>query len=1078
MTEPTTDGRHQAVHERVRNVIVHASAGTGKTRLLIDRWIALLAPHDGAEGIPIERMAVITFTRKAAAELRLRTRQALLAALAERALAEPRARQLRRALDRLDTAQITTIHGFADHLLRMWPAQTGLDPAYQLDDDDRGLHQACFEALVHAAETGALAPDAAETIGDLERAGLRLRSLVAEHRTYHGLDHLVADFVRQRDLAWPTPPPCDFDRATFVRAYADYQHQVAALSPRSSGSRWLLAVGARLHALEAELDPVQLFAELVDPLTRGPRGRASDKPTKKHDFTDDEAGWRAWKAFAGDDPRGPPGGRDRLLAPLRQWLAIRVIRLRPVVLQVYEQIKAQRRSVDYVDLLLQLRDLLRDHREVRAHCQGQLDHLFVDELQDTDPLQAEVIAFLCEHGSTATHWRDAALVPGKLTLVGDAKQSIYRFRRADITTYLQLIELVERSPHLTIQLTASFRTAPGLVDWINGRFAELMAAGASAHDAMQTGEVAYQPLAHGRPASPAPTVRLVPFAPPDGALSADSRRCEADTMARYLRWLVTTSTVQIADPETQIARQIGYGDIAVLALTTTTLRPLFEAFDRDDVPYAAHGGRLFLEDPLHRQFLLGLCALADRDDGVAMAAVLRPPFFALDLADLAREDAEAPEDRCTAARVLLRELRRRRFTRGAGATARALLEQTAFGRTVALGANGAQRLRGLRELCGQIEARALAEHLDFDAAIERVRAWIDDPPMIDRPLPVTGDTVRVTTVHQAKGLEFPVVVLWDTQATWQERASCDACTVARDGAQWELGLDSLRWHEPPGDALGAHERKLREAERKRLLYVAVTRTRDLLIIPDAHGGHERHVLHRLIGAEHHAAVHAEPPHTPRQPAPWFVAAAPPGRQIPREITPQDAELSEAWQTRAIEASARALVPTAFTQAATPHVWWGKRGRYGIAFGKTVHTAIGSVLTARRSVAEAVRHAARHHQLHTHHAQAEDDVGRAIETLRTLGVPAHAHQLEYPFAGPAAHEQLVAGYVDLVIEPNDREIVVIDFKTDTPPSCPSQIPQRYHDQVMGYARVLAVALPDRRLRVGLLFTADGGIRWLA
>src|SRR5207302_3538142 len=131
------------------------------------------------------------------------------------------------------------------------------------------------------------------------------------------------------------------------------------------------------------------------------------------------------------------------------------------------------------------------------------------------------------------------------------------------------------------------------------------------------------------------------------------------------------------------------------------LSVLFPALDAADVPYASRGGTLFLGDQLHRQFLLGLRAVADRDDGVAEAALLRPPFFAVDLADLAIEAGEVaePPDRLQLARELVRDLRRRRQERSPGATARDLLELTGFARTVALGPNGAQRLTRLRELC-------------------------------------------------------------------------------------------------------------------------------------------------------------------------------------------------------------------------------------------------------------------------------------------------------------------------------------------------------------------------------------------
>ncbi|MEO7730172.1 MAG: UvrD-helicase domain-containing protein, partial [Kofleriaceae bacterium] len=527
------DDRQRAVVERERNVIVEASAGTGKTTLVVERLVELLAPRDGRAPMPIDRIAAITFTRKAAGELRVRTRQRILAQLAASDPASPRAAALRDALAGVDTAEIGTIHGFADRLLRSWPAQARLDPRYELDEDDARLAEECFQVLVHAAETRGLdellrASPAAErveegitTILDIQRAGLRLRSLETEHWTYHGLDNLVAGFVLHRDLATADPPVIELDHAAFARFASEYVQLVADLSPATPGGRWLREVGEIVRALAGVTDPAILYCELVERLERGPHGRASDTPTKAHDFAGDDRAWYAWKAFHGDDRKKPVRSRplrDDLLAPLRRWLAIRLARLRPVVLAVYELVKARRRVVDHVDLLLRLRDLLRDDRVIRRACQGLFDHIFVDELQDTDPLQAEILLFLCERGAEAATWDEVTLAPGKLTIVGDPKQSIYRFRRADIATYQRVIELVERAPHRSVRLSSSFRSAPGLVDWLNGRFAEIF--GTSDRGGRvrgDSGEVFHQALSRGRASGSDPTVHAVPIEHPHGA---------------------------------------------------------------------------------------------------------------------------------------------------------------------------------------------------------------------------------------------------------------------------------------------------------------------------------------------------------------------------------------------------------------------------------------------------------------------------------------------------------------------------------------------------------------------------------
>lgn len=808
--------RRRAIRERERNLVVDASAGTGKTSLVVERLVELVAPSDGRDPIPIERVAAITFTRKAAGELRVRTRQRILEALAILPADAPRSASLLRALGGIDTAHIGTIHGFADRLLRKWPAQARLDPRYELVDDSSALVDECFALVVHAADNHTLAEylrgssarvradEAIATILDLQRAGLRLRSLETEHWTYHGLSGLVEGFILHRDVESADPAPVEFDRSTFQRRVDEYLGLVDGLSTGTRGGAWLVALGDQLRRAVGEADVVVVYREVVDRLERGPRGRASDAPTRAHDFAGDDRAWDVWKALDGDERREPVRAgslRDELLAPLRRWMATRLVRLRPVVLDVYEMVKARHQAVDHIDLLLRLRNLLRDDRAIRRSCQALFDHIFVDEFQDTDPLQAEIVMFLCERGTAAPSWGGVELAPGMLTVVGDPKQSIYRFRRADIGTYERVVEIIGRSPHLAVRLTSSFRSAPGLVTWLNDRFARIMGtADRGERFRRDSGEVSYHPLTQGRSSGSDPTVHAVAMALPEGGGVAEHRALEAEVMSRYLRWLVHVSGILVVDPLTSEQRPIRYGDIGVLAMTTTNLPVLFEAFDRDGVPYASRGGTLFLSDPVHRRFLLGLCALADRDDGVALAALLRPPFFAVDLADLARTRSDDSQDRAVQARAIVREFRRRRFERSPGVTARALLEETGLGRTIALGPNGPQRLDALRELCLQIEARALDEHLDFDAVMERVRSWIDYPPGLDRPHPVGDETVRVMTVHQAKGLEFPIVMLWDARASWTERATYDAWTVERDGRGWAMRLDMVKWEEPAGSS--------------------------------------------------------------------------------------------------------------------------------------------------------------------------------------------------------------------------------------------------------------------------------------
>jgi ATP-dependent helicase/nuclease subunit A len=224
---PDQAERARAVAERARNVLIDAGAGTGKTTILVDRLVAMVAPADGAPAVPIERLAALTFTRKAAGELRLEIRERLLEELAEPGLdAEPgrgagRVRRLREALSGLDTAWVGTIHGFADRLLRLRPVEAALSPAHEIAGDPEPLVRETAETLLHAVENGTLAAElagtpAADRAAEATRtvlfalgAGLRAQARETQWWTFHGLDGLVDGFIRSRDVPPPesSPPP-------------------------------------------------------------------------------------------------------------------------------------------------------------------------------------------------------------------------------------------------------------------------------------------------------------------------------------------------------------------------------------------------------------------------------------------------------------------------------------------------------------------------------------------------------------------------------------------------------------------------------------------------------------------------------------------------------------------------------------------------------------------------------------------------------------------------------------------------------------------------------------------------------
>ncbi len=1101
--------RNAAIGERERNVLVDAGAGTGKTTLLVARLVNMVAPSDGSSPVDIGRVAAITFTRRAAGELRLRIRERLLSALAEAKITKARRQALHDALGGLDTAYVGTIHGFADRLLRLRPVEADISPAYEVVEDESELARETANLLIDAAQTGTLgetlngtaaadrAEEAARTVLDALHAGLKAESVEGEYTTYHGLSSLVTEFVRHRDNPPEDPPPVACDLKGFRSHANEFLGKVVSLGGGSPGVRWLKRMARLVEGALRDSDPVLIFRHLSGPLLGRPK-----PDTRRDGFDNDDAAWNVWKAFDGDTRKTPVRNRalrDDMMGPLWRWMATRLVRLFPVVIALYEGVKAKHRLLDQVDLLLKLRRLLRDNKAARSYYQALFDHIFVDEFQDTDPLQAEIICYLSERKPRAVQWQDVKLADGKLTLVGDPKQSIYRFRRADIGMYDEVWRLVGAQGCLGVHLSVNFRSAGPLIEWFNDRFERILGS-PHAPDCLfdpDTGEVFNQPLHLHRPAKP-PRVHVLAFAGNDFKAD-DYRSLEGEVLARYMRWLVEASKFQIRDPLTDRDREVNYGDIAILAMTTPKLRFLFPALDEMGVPYSARGGTLFLQDRLHRQFLLGLRAIADREDGVAEAALLRPPFFAVDLVDLVHHrgsDGTGRSERvkrAEAAREFVRDLRRRRFERPPGATARDLLEHTAIGRAVALGPNGVQRLERLREICLVLEQTAASEGLDYDAVTARMRQWVNDPVQLDPPHPVGASAVQVMTVHQAKGLEFPVVILWDGRAQLMAPRHGVCWRVERDSGSWALTLDGLPWEEPADAGLKETERRYSDAERKRLVYVAATRARDLVVVPKAGAPGKNLICGTLLADCEPELLEEFELCRPDALAGWARKVQPPARPEPTVASELEAEVAARWQAAIAESARPRFQPAAVSGEAelvrdagdgeAERFSRKREGRYRQVFGETVHRAIGVIIRdASVSQVDAVRRAAAATGLAQHLDEAAEDVGRAVEALRREGLFRRAGRdlrLEYPVAGPGEGGKLLVGYVDFVSATPDR-LDVLDFKTDQPPE--GEVSETYPDyvvQVRTYADLLVSAgvCGGRQVHRGLLFTADGNVRWL-
>jgi ATP-dependent helicase/nuclease subunit A len=477
-------------------------------------------------------------------------------------------------------------------------------------------------------------------------------------------------------------------------------------------------------------------------------------------------------------------------------------------------------------------------------------------------------------------------------------------------------------------------------------------------------------------------------------------------------------------------------------------------------------------------------------------------------------------ERRESARTLIRDLRFRRFSRPPIETALDVIERTALGRTVATGPNGPQALQTLYEVAFQLGRIATETGLDYDGVTREMRSWIDRPVPIDPPDASGPDTVRVMTIHQAKGLEFPVVVMWDGFA--EERGRSDATwLLSRTGDGIALAMEHFETELPPGIDLLQVDKEHAWAERRRLFFVAMTRARDLLVVPEPQAKPGGKMLPRIMADLDESIVERMAPYRPGEPPAWAGAAEElqPAPVADEKVGAHCEAARRAVADGVAVASVPIAVPTAVTieakgprkvedaapatesdasagveetdvEPASERARKAEGSRYGSTFGSTVHRALQLVLGgAKGDVSEVVALAALEHGLTENVDEARRDVDRTLRVIQSLargtlpstasGAPPPFAQVEYPICMAGQNGKLLLGSIDLVLVTNDK-VVILDFKTDPPPpggTSASAYPA-YRRQLELYAEALERGglVGGRTMRLGLLFTGSGEVAW--
>ena len=541
---------------------------------------------------------------------------------------------------------------------------------------------------------------------------------------------------------------------------------------------------------------------------------------------------------------------------LRQSVAARVLNdLVRLLVPVMERFRSYKRSaalLDFDDLIFAARDLLRDHEEVRRALAERFAHVLVDEFQDTDPIQTEIFWRLCgePQGAAAdADWRAFRIRPGALFLVGDPKQAIYRFRGADVATYVRAREAFrEQDAECILEISTNFRSCPSILQYVNERFEGPLAVGND-----QPGFTALNPFQPDRVEGPSVAALDVAVANEEGKTTAEEQRDgEAEAVAEMCARLIGSEMIRDADADADGGggerRACRPGDIALLAPTGSELWRYEEALERHGIPVATQAGKGLFRRQEIQDLIAVTRVLADGRDTLALGALLRGPLVGLteeELLDIVaalspREDAPDALPRLdigvepeAVAHPLARDIveKLQSLRRGANATTpHDLLSQAVDVlrvRPILLQRHGGQAERALANVDLYLSfSRAYAVRGLRAFAEAMTAAWTDESRAVEGRPDAQEQSVALYTMHAAKGLEWPIVVPVNTMSRLR---APEKTVIDRETGRLYFPVFGVA---PTGhEAAFENEKAELDRERIRLWYVAATRARELLILP-------------------------------------------------------------------------------------------------------------------------------------------------------------------------------------------------------------------------------------------------------
>ncbi|HON80352.1 MAG TPA: UvrD-helicase domain-containing protein, partial [Spirochaetota bacterium] len=743
----------------------------------------------------MDEIAVITFTRKAAGEMRERIIQRLSEVMSDAKDTEERKR-LEAQLVMAVTARISTIHSFCAAILKEKPVEAGIDPAFtMLDDGDESFFDEVFEQYrekVLLVDCEGMPSKILQKL--ILEMGFELSPSDWDYGSNNNIRDLLFTFARYRDAELAMPEPLD-PAAELKKIKEFFDNCIRETEDSESLCAKMTSLREEFMSIQGSSDDVSAFT-----LKMGNNGG------------------KEWKEFRDTAKEEFPVLSERYAYALRypelQKIYSGLRELFDDFIRFYREYQVKEGVMDNEDLLIRARNLVRDNAEAREYFRKRYRRLFVDEFQDTDPVQTELVFLLAgEPGDNASRWQDVKLEEGKLFIIGDMKQAIYNFRRADVRSFMAAIDKIGKEN--IVSLTANFRSNSKILDFVNLHFSGTM-----------TGESDYIPRFEpleptGERCDDSPSRRVVAVT----SGTADGEKIGADDL-RVMQ--SRTACLWVRDNYGTLFSR--WNDVTVLVRDKKAANHLLDVFEAANVPCELSGSTSYFGRYEVCHLLTVLEAVVDPTDRIAVYGALKSPFFGYSDRELCEyfndhklsiftNDTETSIGKRL---LVLKELHSMSLRDRAESVVQYLYDATGVLTGLAPGYMGREKTLNLLKALEFIRRSGGGS---LESAVHELRNAVENGIEMGDLTPAPGerDAVQIMTIHKAKGLQNKVIYIADAANRKNNRAT----TLVHEGKIY-LQHSALQLLAYSDTREQTYEREM--AEEERLRYVAATRAEEYLVI--------------------------------------------------------------------------------------------------------------------------------------------------------------------------------------------------------------------------------------------------------